>query len=110
MTKSSKTKTKQGTASSPSKQQEENKQLTSVIEALKNQMTKLENKVYTLEGTVENLEPTLTVATNASSRLCSEVARLNAETDRLHQYSRRNYLIVSGIPVRKNKTTDKLRK
>ena len=60
----------------PSKQQEENKQLTSVIKALKNQITKLENKVCTLEGKVENLELTLTVATNTSSWLCSEVARL----------------------------------
>ena len=68
MSKSSKTKAKQGTASSPSKQQEENNQLTSVIEALKNQITKLENKDYTLEGKVENLESTLTVATNTSSR------------------------------------------
>ena len=49
MPKSSKTKTKQGTTSSPSKQQEENNQLTSVIEAVKNKITKLENKVCTLE-------------------------------------------------------------
>ena len=74
MSKSSKTKTKQGTTSSPSKQQEENNQLKSVIEALKNKITKLENKVSTLE--VENLESTLTVAINTSSRLCSKVARL----------------------------------
>ena len=71
MSKSSKTKTKQGTASLPSKQQEENNQLTLVIEALRNQITKLENKVCTLKGKVENLESTLTVATNTSSRLCS---------------------------------------
>ena len=110
MSKSSKTKTKQGTASSPSKQQEENNQLTSVIEALKNQITKLENKVCTLEGKVENLDSALTVAANTSSRLCIKVARLNEEIDRLYRYSRRNCLIVSGIPVRTNETTDDLRK
>ena len=68
MSKSSKTKTNQGTASWPSKQQEENNQLTSVIQALKNRITKLENKVCTLEGNVENLESTLTVAANTRSR------------------------------------------
>ena len=46
------------------------------------------------------------MATNTSS----EVARLNGEIDRLHQYSRRSCLIVSGIPVRKNETTGDLRK
>ena len=76
MSKSSKTKTKQGTVSLPSKQREENKQLTSVIKALKNQITKLENKVCTLEGKVQNLELMLTLATNTSSWLCSKVARL----------------------------------
>ena len=50
------------------------------------------------------------MATNISSRLCSEVARLNGEIDRLHQYSQRNCLVVSGIPVRKNETTEDLRK
>ena len=50
------------------------------------------------------------MVTNTSSRLFSKVARLNREIDQLHQYSQRNYLIVSGIPVRKNKTTDDLRK
>ena len=50
------------------------------------------------------------MATNTSSRLCSEVARLNGEIDRLHQYSQRNCLVVSGIPVRKNETTEDLRK
>ena len=87
MSKSSKTKAKQGTASSPSKQQEENNQLTPVIKALKNQITKLEKKVCTLEGKAEDLELTLTLATNTSSHLCSEVARLNRKIDRLHQYS-----------------------
>ena len=87
MSKSSKTKAKQGTASSPSKQQEENNQLAPVIEALKNQITKLEKKVCTLEGKVEDLESTLKLATNTSSHLCSKVARLNREIDRLHQYS-----------------------
>ena len=47
------------------------------------------------------LESTLLVSQNTSDKLSEELDDQSAELDRLHQYSRRNCIIVSGIPVKK---------
>ena len=59
---------------------------------------------------MEALESTLLVSQNTSDKLSEELHRQSAEPDRLHQYSQRNCIIVSGIPVKKNKTCEDLQR
>ena len=76
--------------------------LKNIITSLQKKVTNLEDKVEKLDTKVESLESELKIAKN-----CSEV--LSTEVDRLQQYSRRNCLIVSGIPVKQNETTEDLK-
>ena len=59
-------------------------------------METLENKVLVLESTLE-------VSQNTSNKL-------SAEVDNLHQYSQRNCLIVSGIPIKREESTADLKR
>ena len=70
----------------------------------------MEKKVGTLENKVEALESTLLVRQITSDKLSEELDKQSAELDRLHQYSRRNCIIVSGIPVKKNETCGDLKR
>lgn len=69
------------------------------IRSLQKEIAALKDTVKNLENKVEVLESRLEVSQNANTLLSNEV-------DNLQQYSRRNCLIVSGIPV-KNKETEK---
>ena len=62
----------------------------------------MENKVETLENKVVVLESTLKVSQNTSGKL-------SAEVDNLHQYSRSNCIIVSGIPIKPGESTADLK-
>ena len=68
-------------------------ELKKFVEVLQGRISSLENKVVTLENKLEVLESTLEISKNRSDKL-------SAELDNLHQYSRRNCLIVSGIPIK----------
>ena len=70
----------------------------------------MEKKVGTLENKVEALESTLLVRQITSDKLSEELDKQSAELDRLHQYYRRNCIIVSGIPVKKNETCEDLKR
>ena len=52
---------------------------------------------------MEALESTPLVSQNNSDKLSEELVKQSAEHDRFHQYSRRNCITVSGIPVKKMK-------
>ena len=73
-------------------------ELKKLVEVLQGRISSLENKVETLENKVVALESTLEVSQNTSDKL-------SAEVDNLHQYSRRNCLIVSGIPIKHGEST-----
>ena len=77
--------------------------LKAIVELLQSKVTTLEKKVGTLENKVEALESTLVVSQNTSDKISEEFDKQSAELDRLHQYFRRNCIIVSGIPVKKKK-------
>ena len=85
-------------------------ELKAIVESLQSRVTTLEKKVRTLENKVEALESTLLVSQNTSDKLSEELDKQSAEFDRLHQYSRRNCIIVSGIPVKKNETCEDLKR
>ena len=57
---------------------------------------------------MEALESTLLVSRNTSDKLSEELNKQSVELDQLHQYSWRNCIIVSGIPVKRNETCDDL--
>ena len=65
-------------------------ELKKLVEVLQRRISLLENKVETLENKMVVLESTLEISQNTSGKLSGEV-------DKLHQYSQRNCLIVSGI-------------
>ena len=65
-------------------------ELKKLLEVLQRRISLLENKVEILQNKVVVLESTLEISQNTSDKLSGEV-------DHLHQYSRRNCLIVSGI-------------
>ena len=73
------------------------------MEVLQGRISSLENKVETLENKVVVLESTLEVSQNTSDKL-------SAEVDNMHQYSRRNCLIVSGIPIKHGESTADLKR
>ena len=54
---------------------------------------------------MEALESVPLVSQNTSNKLSEELDDQSAELDRLHQYFRRNCIIESEIPVKKNNET-----
>ena len=58
--------------------------------------------MVTLENKVEVLESTLEISKNTSDKL-------SAELDNLYQHSRRNCLVVSGIPIKQGESSAKLK-
>ena len=80
------------------------------MESLPSKVTTLEKKVGTLENKVEALESTLLVSQNTSDKLSEGLDKQSAELQQLHQYSRWNCIIVSGIPVKKNETCKDLKR
>ena len=72
------------------------------MEVLQGKISSLKNKVETLENKVVVLESTLKVSQNTSDKL-------SAEVDNLHQYSRRNCIIVSGILIKPGESTADLK-
>ena len=77
--------------------------LKKLIEVIQGRISSLENKVETLENKVVVLESTLEVNQNTSDKL-------SAEVDNLHQYSRRNCLIISEIPIKHGESTADLKR
>ena len=78
-------------------------ELKKLVEVLQGRISSLENKVETLENKVLVLESTLEVSQNTSDKL-------SAELDNLNQYSQRNCLIVSGIPIKHRESTADLKR
>ena len=79
------------------------------MESLQSKVTTLEKKAETLEGKVEVLESTLLVSQNTSDKLSEELDKQSAKLDQLYQYSRRNCIIVFGIPVKQNEICEDLK-
>ena len=77
-------------------------ELKKLVEVLQGIISSLENEVETLENKMVVLESTLEVSQNTSNKLSPEV-------DNLHQYSWRNCLIVSGIPIKHGESTADLK-
>ena len=73
------------------------------MEVFQGRISSLQSKVETLENKVVVLESTLEVSQNTSDKL-------SAEVDNLHQYSQRNCLIVSGIPIKHGESTADLKR
>ena len=78
-------------------------ELKKLVGVLQGRISSLENKVETFQNKVVVLESTLEVSQNTSDKL-------SAEVDNLHQYSRRNCLIVSGIPIKHVESTVDLKR
>ena len=85
------------------KSNDEVSELKKLVEVLQGRISSLENIVKTLENKVVVLESTLKVSQNTSDKL-------SAEVDNLQQYSRRNCLIVSGIPIKHGESTADLKR
>ena len=85
-------------------------ELKAIVESLQSKVTTLEKKVGTLENKVEVLESTLLVSQNTSDNLSEELDKQSVELDQLHQYSRRNCIIASGIPIKRNETCEDLKR
>ena len=85
-------------------------ELKAIVESLQSKVTTLEKKIGTLENKVEALESTLLVSQNTSDKLSEELDKQSVELDQLHQYSQRNCIIVSGIPVKRNETCEDLKR
>ena len=52
---------------------------------------------------------TLPVSQNTSDKLSEELDKQSVELYQLHQYSRRNCIILSGIPVKGNETCEEMK-
>ena len=78
-------------------------ELKKLVGVLQGRISSLENKVETFENKVVVLESTLEVSQDTSDKL-------SAEVDNLHQYSRRNCLIVSGTPIKHGESTVDLKR
>ena len=78
-------------------------ELKKLVEMLQGRISSLEYKVETLENKVVVLESTLEVSQNTSHKL-------SAEVNNMHQYSRRNCFIVSGIPIKHGESTADLKR
>jgi len=75
-----------------------------IIDSLKQEIALLNNKVDSLNDKVTKIESSLTQteASLAISQMTSKTLR--REVDRLQQYSRRNCIIVDGIPLSRGET------